>query len=185
MVIIHSEVAKSKLKGTVIDIETIGDFCGHQDSRHYQDIRPVIFGYIDGNGLQIFCAKCNNSIGKLKATIAEIVPHLEKPLYAFNCCFEQGVLFHSCGIVLNFDGELTKKKFERKRDAVASLGIERYDDPFDDTGFECKLAWEKGNTKLSISHNRSCLLKERDILLKRGYRTPEHLDLVKGKANRD
>ena len=178
MVIVHSEVTKSNLRGTVIDIETIGEFCcEHQDSRRYQDIIPVIFGHIDDNRLQIFCAKCDNSIEELKDTIIQILPELKRPLYAFNCCFEQGVLFHSCRIDVKFDGELTKEKFESKKLAVASLGIGDYDDPFDDTGFKCKLAWEKGNTGLSIRHNRSCLLKERDILLKRGYRTPEALDL--------
>ena len=180
MVIIHSEAAKSKFKGTVIDIETIGHFCeGYQDSRHYQNITPVIFGYVDENGLEICCTKSDKSIEKLKTTIAQVLPDLRKPLYAFNCNFERGVLFHSCGIVINFDGELNKEKFESKKGAVASLGIEDYDDPFDDTGFRCKLAWEKGDTTLSIRHNRSCLLKERDILLTIGHRPPENLILVK------
>ncbi len=178
MVIVHSEETESDFEGTVIDIETIGEFCwDYQDSRQYQNIIPVIFGYIDKNGLETHCARRIESIEKLKNTVAQISPQLRKPLYAFNCCFEKGVLFHSCGIVIDFDGELNKEKYESKRDAITSLGIENYDDPFNDVGFKCKLAWEKGNTKLSIRHNRSCLLKERDILLRRGYRMPDELVL--------
>lgn len=178
MVIFYSEEIESDFEGTVIDIETIGDFCReYPDSREYQNIVPVILGYIDKNGLKIRCARRIGSIAKLKSIVTQTVPQLRKPLYAFNCCFEKGVLFHSCGIVTNFDGELNKEEYERKRDTITSLGIENYDDPFYDVGFKCKLAWEKGNTKLSIRHNRSCLLKERDILLRRGYRIPDELIL--------
>lgn len=178
VVIVHCEVAKSPLKGTIIDIETLGEFCreyGDCDSRQYQNFVPMIFGYIDKNRLKIYCAKSNKLPEKLKTTIAEVLPDLARPLYAFNCNFERGVLFHSYRIILNFDGELTKEKFESKRNAVASLSIDNYDDPFHDDGRKCKVALEKGNMEPAIRHNRSCLLKERDILLKRGHRTPEDL----------
>lgn len=185
MVIMYSEVAKANFEGTVIDIETIGDFCrGYGDSREYRNMTPIIFGYIDKNGLKIHCAKKVESVINLKATVAQIVPTLRKPLYAFNCCFEQGVLFHSCGITINFDGELNEERYEPKKDAVASLGIENYDDPFNDVGFKCRLAWEGGDTDISIKHNRSCLLKERDILLRRGYRMPEDLILFNNNAEK-
>ena len=178
MVLIHSEVAKSKFKGTVIDIESIGEFCPeHQDSRHYQNITPVILGYISKDGLKIHCAKGMKSLGMLRATIVEIVPGLERPLYAFNCDYERGVLFHSCEIALDFDGELNKEKFESKKHAVALHGIKQYNDPFDDDGLKCSKAWQKGQLQLSMRHNRSCLLKERDLLLKRGHRKPDDLEL--------
>lgn len=178
MVIIHSEEVKSNFEGTIIDIETIGEFCNYRDSRHYQNIIPVIFGYIDKNGLKIHCTRRTESIEKLKNMIVtRILPQLRKPLYAFNCDFEKGALFHNCGSTIVFDGELNAKKYEKKKDVVASLGIENYDDPFYDDGKKCKQAWEEGDTKLSIRHNRSCLLKERDILLKRGHRTPDELVL--------
>jgi hypothetical protein len=35
-----------------------------------------------------------------------------------------------------------------------------------------------GKIKRAIAHNRSCLLKERDILLKRGFRRSEELNFV-------
>ena len=178
MVIVHSEEIKSDFEGTIIDIESIGDFCGgHQDSREYQEIIPVIFGFIDKNGLKIHCAKGIESIDKIKNIITDTLPKLTKPLYAFNCNFERGSFHHACGIAIDFDGELDREKYESKRNAIITLGIENYDDPFNDDGYKCKLAWEKGKYKLSIKHNRSCLLKERDILLKRGFRTPDEMIL--------
>lgn len=183
MVILHSETTKSNFKGTIIDIEAIGEFCReYRDSREYQKLIPLIFGYIDKNGLNVICSKidCSKRVEptkNFKEAVAQTVPNLRKPLYAFQCCFEQGVLFHSWGITINFDGELNKDKYEGKGDAVASLGIENYGDPFNDVGRKCKEALEKGNTELSIRHNISCLLKERDILLRRDYRTPENLIL--------
>jgi len=186
MVIIHSKEIQSDFKGTIIDIESIGDFCNEyrgtipEDSRLYQNIIPVIFGYIHENGLKIHCAKNVNSIEILKNNIPQILSRLKKPFYAFNCSFEKAVLYHSCGIIVDINCELqrAKKRYERpesKRDAVSLLGIENYDDPFFDIGYQCMLAWEKGNTELAIKHNRSCLLKERDILLKRGFRKPDEL----------
>ena len=178
MVIVHSENIESDFEGTIIDIESIGEFSrGFQDSREYQDIIPVIFGYIDKNGLKIHCVKGIESIGKIRSVIADTLPSLTKPLYAFNCNFERGAFHHACGIAIDFDGELDRKKYESKKEAVITLGIDNYDDPFNDVGKKCKLAWENGNTNLSIQHNRSCLLKERDILLKRGFRTPDEMIL--------
>ena len=181
MVTTYSETIKSNFKGTIIDIETIEEFCRqYQDSRYYQKLIPLIFGYIDEKGLKIHCSKigCSKLIEptkNFKETVAQILPNLKKPLYAFNCVFEQGVLYHTWEIAINFDGELNKETYESKRNAVATLDIENYDDPFNDIGIKCKEALEKGETELPIRHNRSCLLKERDILLRRGYRDPDDL----------
>ena len=113
MVIVHSEEIKSDFEGTIIDIETIGEFSRvHQDSRQYQNIIPVIFGYIDKNRLEIHCARKIESIEKLKNTVSQILPQLRKPLYAFNSVFEKGVLFNFSGIIVDFDGELNKEKYE-------------------------------------------------------------------------
>ncbi len=44
----HSENVGSNFDGTIIDIETIGSFeRNYNDSRYYQNIIPVIFGFID------------------------------------------------------------------------------------------------------------------------------------------
>jgi len=187
-VIVHSEQAKSDFEGTVIDIETTGEFCcdyPDSDSRQYQDVIPVIFGYIDKDALHILCAKGLQDIEELKANIVQLVPRLIRPLLAFNCSFEKGVLFHSCGMVVDFDGELNKEAYEGKREAITGLGIDNYDDPFCDVGLECKRAWDRGEYELSIRHNRSCLLKERDILLRRGCRGPDELRLYDPTAQYD
>jgi len=38
-------------------------------------------------------------------------------------------------------------------------------------------AWQAGEFDKAVAHNRACLMKERDILLKRGYRKPDGLPL--------
>lgn len=175
MVVVHSEQVKSNFEGTIIDIETTGDFCDYDDSRRFQSHIPTIFGYIDKNMLHIICAEGLKDIEELKIKTVQLVPKLRKPLFAFNCCFERGVLFHFCGMVVDFDGELNKDRYEGKGEVRAGLEIDNYDDPFNDVGRDCMRAWSKGEYGLSIRHNRSCLLKERDILIKRGYRSPDEL----------
>jgi len=178
--LIHEEKIDSNFKGTIIDIETIGKFRReHKDSRQYQEIIPVIFGFINKDGLKIYCAKTNKSISKLKEQIKNILPTLEKPFYAFNSDFEKGALFHHLGEPIFFEEELNQRKFESKKSAVALLDIPQYDDPFNDNGLLCMEAWINGNIKDAVSHNRSCLLKERDILLKRGSRESPKLRLIK------
>lgn len=180
MVQIHKENIKSYFDGTIIDIETIGDFKREfSDSRQYKEIIPVIFGFIDKNGLEIHCAKKKESIEKLKEKIKTILPELKKPFHAFNSDFERGVLFHHLGEPVLFENELNKEKYEAKRSAVSSLKISQYDDPFFDDGNLCRASWLKGEIEKAIVHNRSCLLKERDILLKRSFRKPDELKFVK------
>src|SRR3989344_17939 len=179
MVKIITEKIKSNLNGTIIDIETIGSFQDeYNDSRRYKEIIPVIFGFIDTQTLNIICAKNKNSIEKLKLQIKEILPQLKTPFYAFNSDFERGSLFHCLSIPIEFHGELNKEKFEAKWLAVKNLKIPNYDDPFNDNGRACMEAWIKGEINKAIAHNRSCLLKDRDILLKRGPRKPDELRLV-------
>lgn len=178
-----NERNNSDFEGTIIDLETIGNFCrGYGDSRCYQNITPTIFGYVNKDGLNIFCAKTERSLEELTEKIKETLPQLERPFYAYNCCFERGVLFHSCGLDIGFAGDLMKKKtpgvkWEKKEEAVIELNIPKYDDPFNGDGFGCIIAWKNGDLEKAIKHNRSCLLKERDILIKRGYRSPEPLRL--------
>lgn len=179
MVKTHFENINSSFKGTIVDIETIGNFIdGYNDSRRYKKITPIIFGFINKNGLNIHYAENKNSIIELKEKIKIILPELKRPFYAFNSVFEQGVLFHHLEEPVIFDGELNKEIYEAKWLAVQSLKIPNYDDPFNDSGRACKDAWLKGDIEKSILHNRSCLLKERDILLKRGFRNPDKLRLI-------
>jgi hypothetical protein len=175
----HTEQVSSCFKGTIIDIESFGEFCrGYGDSREYKNIVPTIFGYINCDELRILCALGHESLEELRSEIIELIPSLERPLFAFNCHFEQGVLNHYCSVKVQFDGELTREKFEPKRRVVKEMGLSNYEDPFFDDGNKCKHSWLNGDYKNSIKHNRSCLLKERDILLKRSYRKPDELRLV-------
>jgi hypothetical protein len=174
----YKERISSAFEGTIIDIETIGGFCSFPDSRKCCRITPVIFGCIGRGGISIYCAKSMESIGALKERVPAILKGLERPFHAFNCSFEMSVFFHSLGIKVPFERELNAERYEAKRNAVLSLGIPQYSDPFGDNGKLCMESWLKGDIERAIAHNRSCLLKERDILLKRGFRKPDALEFV-------
>ncbi len=179
MILEHRENNEFGFDGTIIDIETIGGFSRNfSDSRQYANIQPVIFGYINGQELKILTAQTTRDLTTLKERLYSLLNGLEKPFHAFNCDFEMGVLFHNLKARFLFERELNKEKFEAKKKVVNLLGIPQYGDPFNDKGFLCMQAWEKGNLNKAIAHNRSCLLKERDILLKRGFRKPAELEFV-------
>ena len=180
IIIEHKEGISSSFEGTIIDIETIGEFLNqYPDSRRYKNIRLVIFGFISRHTLHIFCAKGIEAINELREGTKRIIDSLERPWYAFNSEFEKGVLFYELGKKVDFDGELQKEKFESKVDAVKNLDIANYDDPFYSRGFPCIKAWKDGEFDKAIAHNRACLLKERDILIKRGFREPDELEFVR------
>lgn len=179
MIIEYKKELNSNFQGTVIDIETIGSFVNqYPDSRRYRYIHMVIFGFINKNDLQIFCAKGTEALDELRETTKIIIDRLERPYYAFNSEFEKCVLSYELGKEVHFEGELQKER-ESKRIAVRELSIPNYEDPFDDDGFLCLKAWEAGELDMAIAHNRACLLKERDILIKRGFRKPDKLKFVK------
>lgn len=181
MILEHAEETGVDFDGTIIDIESIGEFNQQfkYDSRHYKDIRQVILGYITKVKLHIYCATCLDEIEELKHMTPEIFKLLARPFYAFNCNFESGVWFHQTGMQINFDCELQGEFFERKKDAILRLKIPNYEDPFHDLGFMCIKAWHAGDFKKVIAHNRACLLKERDILIKRGHKKPDEVRFVK------
>jgi hypothetical protein len=186
MVLLHKEKVDSPIKGTIIDIETIGSFnnaFNSLDSRFYMNLKTVIFGSIDNESIQIHCAKQAESLEQLKKIIVNELDRLDKPFYAFNCNFERSIFFHTLNKVVPFDGELGRQlpngKYEKKEYVVTDLKIEQHNDPFCGIGLKCSEAWQNGNLKDAIAHNRSCLLKERDILKKRGFRTPDPLNLVR------
>jgi hypothetical protein len=178
MLKVHSERINSCFDGTIIDVESFGGFCrGFGDSREYKDIVPTIFGYINCKELHVLCAMGKPALNELTLRINKLLPVLERPFFAFNCNFEQGVLHHSCSERVIFDGELNQEKYEPKWRAVKTLGIPNHNDPFFDDGSKCMASWLNGDYESSILHNRSCLLKERDILLKRSFRKPDELKL--------
>ncbi len=179
MILEHKEDVSSNFEGTIIDFETIGEFDNwYSDSRHYKAIQLVIFGFINKHTLHIFCAKGMEAINELNEKTEKLTDVFERPFYAFNSEFERGVFFYAFGREIDFDGELQEMR-EPKAKAVRDLGIPNYDDPFYDKGILCMDAWKNGEFDKAIAHNRACLLKERDILIKRGARKPDELKFIK------
>ena len=175
------EEIESDFKGTIIDIETIGDFNGRYrntgDWREYEGIQQVIFGLINSDYLQILYVEKKEEIAELNDRVSSMIDKLEKPFYAFNLSFEKSVLTCQLGRAINFECELQAEKFESKFNAVRELRIPAHGDPFNDKGLLCMYAWQAGEFDKAVAHNRACLMKERDILLRRGYRKPDILPL--------
>jgi len=179
LIIEDKEDISSNFEGTIIDIETVGEFLNqYDDSRRYRSIQLVIFGFINKDGLQILCAQSMKELHELRERTEKIIDSLERPFYAFNTEFERSVLFYELGKEIDFHGELQEGR-ESKATARSYLGILNYDDPFYDRGVLCMRAWQDGDFDRAIAHNRACLLKEKDILLKRGSRKPDELKFVK------
>jgi len=176
MVSIREEAIKSDFEGTIIDVESIGYFEWNKfpdfDTRQYRQA-PTILGFITRDGLKIHYVEKKQEIKSLIGMIPEILSDLQRPFYAFNACFESSVFYNNCDVKILFDHELNGERYEGKKKAVRKLGISNYDDPFHDVGLECMKAWRRGEITKCLTHNRACLLKERDILRIRGSRPPD------------
>ena len=176
----HHEDAQVSFEGTVIDLETIGKFRrGYDDSRCYADIKPVIFGYISKDSLGIRYIKDEEDLPLFRKEIKGLLASLDRPFYGFNSIFEMGVIYNFIGQEVIFEREINQERFEKKEYTVNDLGIPSYDDPFHGDGLACMKAWLNGDVDESVKHNRSCLLKERDILQKRGHRQPDTMSFIK------
>jgi len=161
--------------GTIIDIETIGNYRRREypkhDSREYKDLKIVIFGYINKQEWHIYCAAGIKDIPELEEKAKQLLTTLrnERPLYAFNCHQEMGVFFHRLNEKILMDKELQSEEYEPKEEALRKLGIaESYGDPFHTNqkpGAACMRAWESGDFDRAIQHNRACLFKEQALLL--------------------
>lgn len=166
----NKESTKAGVKGTIIDIETIGEFdrkYPSYDLMHYSDLKPTIFGFLTENSLIQYCAEGPDEIPQLIQIIGNTIPKLSEPYYALNCYFERGILFHGCNLEPEFidvRGEIRGRKWDIRE----NLGISTYNDPFNGVGYTCLLEWEKENYSQCLAHNRACLLIERDILKKVG-----------------
>jgi len=155
-----------KLKGTIIDFETTGDFDNNYqspDPRYFCDIRPTIFGYLIDDKMVQYCAEGQEEIGDLMQLISETIPMLDEPYYALNISFERYILSKYCNlnpVLVDVRGRIfAGKKWLRGR-----LDLPNYDDPFDCIGEKCRIEWDKGNYEPCIIHNQACLQLERDIL---------------------
>ncbi len=172
---LYEEDAKSNFEGTIIDLETIGNFQNtYFDSRRYANIKITTFGFITKDWLKIHYTPNPEGMGDLNKEILSTIISLPKPFFAFNAAFEMSVLFHNLGKKIGFK-ELNRFTFEKKKSVVEHLGIQNYDDPFDDDGKQCITTWENGDVHKVVAHNRADLLKQKDILLKRGFREPDKI----------
>jgi len=174
MILEHNENVKSDIAGTIIDIEFIGQFnrfFSADDSRRYKDIKQVIFGFINKESLCVYCAEGMEAITELDQKTSEVIGSLRRPFFAFHSRIESAVLSHVLGYEFPFDGELSSESRENKAKVVRELGIDNYGDPFFNDGNLCTRAWKDSRFDEAIAHNRACLLKERDILIKRNFRS--------------
>ena len=165
------------VKGTIIDLETIGPIRNEfRDTRRYEKVRPYLFGYLNGNTIVQKYVEKPDHIPQLVQWIKREISNslLEVPLYAFFTEFETGVIYCTTGIKAKFDREL-KKGPGSKESIVKKLGISAYDDPFPGAGVKCIEEFKRGNIADCLKHNRACLLKERDILFKRGFVDPNKI----------
>ena len=166
------------LKGTIIDLETIGHIRNEfRDTRRYEKVKPYLFGYLNGNTIVQKYVEKPDHITQLVQWIKKTIltDLFLKPLYAFFTEFESGVIYCATGINVNFDREL-KKGPGGKESIVKKLGISAYDDPFPGVGVKCIDEFKRGNIENCLKHNQACLLKERDILFKRGFVDPDKIE---------
>jgi len=166
------------VKGTIIDLETIGSIRNEfRDTRRYEKVRPYLFGYLNGNTIIQKYVEKPDHITELVLWIKKAIStnFLQVPLYAFFTEFEAGVIYCTTGIKVNFDREL-KKGLGGKESIVKKLGISAYNDPFPGAGVKCIDEFKRGNIDVCLKHNRACLLKERDILFKRGFTFPNKIN---------
>ena len=167
MVLTRSEEASMCMRGTIIDLETIGSFNREYppwDPRHYASISPTIFGYLTGETLVQHCAEKTEEIQEIIEIMRDMLPLLEQPLYALNCSFEGGIIANTCRQAYVFLDVRGDKYHGSKWSIRRWLGIPAYGDPFHGDGLRCIHEWRRGNHQECLRHNRACLLIERDIL---------------------
>jgi len=166
MVLARRERSYMHMRGTIIDLETIGGFnhaYPNWDPRHYANISPTIFGYLTGDTLTQHCAENTEEIQEIIETMRDTLPGLEQPFYALNCGFERCIIANTC----RQDHPFRDIRGDRPRGSKwvirQRLGIPTYDDPFHGDGLQCIHQWHRGNHRDCLLHNRACLLIERDI----------------------
>ena len=166
MVLVRQEHSFMRVRGTIIDLESIGGFdraYTSWDPRQYAYISPTIFGYITGETLVQHCAEGEEQIQDVVEIMKYTLPELEKPFYALNCSFERCIIANTCGQTHTFR-DVRENKYHGSKWAIRQrLGIPTYDDPFHGDGLRCIHEWHRGNYHDCLRHNRACLLIERDI----------------------
>ena len=162
----HREPISMRIKGTIIDLETTGEFDRAYppwDPRQYANISPTIFGYMTGETLVQHCAEGEEQIQDIVDIMKDALPRLEQPFYALNCNFERCVIINTCRQDHPFRDVRENKYYGSKWAIRQRLGIPTYGDPFHGDGLRCMHEWHRGNYDDCLRHNRACLLIERDI----------------------
>ena len=173
-----------EFKGTIIDIETLWKprvkgaiKYKTYEIEAYDDQTIISFGYLtrqdidkDLIKLKIYCCENIAEIDQLNEKIKKGIFTLNRPYYAFQHYFEKYVIKLNCDVNIQFDYELNNTHFEKKENVVKELGIDSFNDPFNGVGGKCMESFNNGTIDDVIKHNRSCLLKEYEILTERGCR---------------
>jgi len=156
-------------QGTLIDIETTGLDMGQDEI--------VLFGYIQGSHLEIIC-RSSQEEAPFIAQLAELVPTLPRPFYAYNLSFEKGFL-QAKGI--DIEGidlfQPWKEKAEAlylkwpKLDELFSHAEHYFNEPVI-SGRDVPLLWQRflsteddNYLQQIIKHNESDLLRELYLLV--------------------
>jgi len=166
MVLARRERSSTHMRGTIIDLETIGPFDRTYppwDPRHYASVSPTIFGYLTGDTLIQHCAENTEEIQEIIETMRDTLPGLEQPFYALNCGFERNIIANTCRQDHPFRDVRGGRHRGSKWAIRQRLGIPAYGDPFHGDGLRCIPEWHNGNHRDCLRHNRACLLIERDI----------------------
>ena len=175
---VYREEVSTDFEGTIVDIETIGDFIQvgtrfppqEQDYLgKYRDMKITTVGVLSENELAIFIAKNIECVIEFQKSAIKLMSEVSSPTYAFNKSFEEGCYFWNSGFnIIRIDNELQTFAGEKKEDVVEEYGISKYNDPFHGDGGKYVAAFFEGNIDDIIKHNRACLLKEHQILKERG-----------------
>lgn len=172
------ESRETPFEGSIVDIETIGDFrkvgsralpLGSDYLQRYQLMEITTVGILSNGKLSVYVANGQNNLDAFQQTATRKMREATSPLFAFNKAFEEACYYwNSEHKLFNIDYELQKEPFEKKENVVRMLGIDNYDDPFYGEGFKCVGAFRSNDLQSIAAHNRACLLKETQILSKRG-----------------
>ncbi len=163
------ELMVSIPRGTLVDIETTG-----LDS-DCDEI--VVFGYVQGNRLEIIC-RTSREEEPFIAQLAELVPNLPRPFYAYNLSFEKGFLKAKGMYIEGIDlFQPWKKKADElslkwpKLDELFSHAEHYFNEPVV-SGKDVPMLWQgflhtknKDYLQQIIRHNESDLLRELYLLV--------------------
>lgn len=178
-------VGYKTFEGVVIDLET--DEQDFLDELHgadrYMNHSAVCCGILDKSKIEIIAKTCDVSDELFVQAVDEKVKRISHPYCAFNVGCDMALLSKLLGREIRFDRELQKElqnRHESKRNAVQTLGIPNFDDPFNGDGRLAAKAWTKHSethetsyVENIIAHNCACVLTEYSILVRRGYREIE------------